>query len=158
MRETKSVSAETTFNADIAAVPPARTASVGPDRARLDAAEESRPRRLDRHAQAQERRLQDPHPRRARCRSRPSSPTLIFAAGRDLLRARNRRTRYRLIGIGVSNLGETEGDDLADLIDRRAARSRAARSTSCARNSARDAVVKGLALDGDDEDDRRSGR
>ena len=31
-------------------------------------------------------------------------------------------TRYRLLGIGVSNLAEVEGEDLADLIDRREAK------------------------------------
>src|ERR1019366_3639424 len=43
----------------------------------------------------------------------------IFAAGRDLLAHEVGTTRFRLIGIGVSHLEEAAGDDLADLIERR---------------------------------------
>ncbi|MBI3704249.1 MAG: DNA polymerase IV, partial [Rhizobiales bacterium] len=44
----------------------------------------------------------------------------IFAAGRDLLSHEIGSTRFRLIGIGVSHLTEAAGDDFADLLDRRA--------------------------------------
>ena len=57
-------------------------------------------------------------------------------------------TRFRLIGIGVSHLAEAAGDDLADLIDRRAAEAEHAVDRLRAKFG-RDAVVKGLALDED---------
>ena len=55
-------------------------------------------------------------------------------------------TRFRLIGIGVSHLEDAAGDDLADLIDRRAAEAEHAVDRLRAKFG-RDAVVKGLALD-----------
>ncbi len=70
----------------------------------------------------------------------------IFAAGRDLLSHEVGTTRFRLIGIGVSHLEDAAGDDLADLIDRRAAEAEHAVDRLRAKFG-RDAVVKGLALD-----------
>jgi DNA polymerase-4 len=70
----------------------------------------------------------------------------IFAAGRDLLVQEVGTTRYRLIGVGVSNLQEAEGDDLADLIDRRAAEAEHA-VDKLRTKFGRTAVVKGLALE-----------
>ena len=55
-------------------------------------------------------------------------------------------TRYRLIGIGVSNLDDVEGDEFADLIDRRAAEAEHAVDRLRSKFG-RDVVVKGLALD-----------
>ncbi len=55
-------------------------------------------------------------------------------------------TRYRLIGIGVSNLEDVEGNDFADLIDRRAAEAEHAVDRLRSKFG-RNAVVKGLALD-----------
>jgi DNA polymerase IV len=72
----------------------------------------------------------------------------IFAAGRDLLGKEVGPTRFRLIGIGVSHLEDATGDDLADLIDRRAAEAEHAVDRLRAKFG-RDAVVKGLALDDD---------
>ena len=72
----------------------------------------------------------------------------IFAAGRDLLAHEVGTTHFRLIGIGVSHLEDAEGDDLADLIDRRAAEAEHAVDRLRAKFG-RDAVVKGLALDDD---------
>jgi DNA polymerase-4 len=70
----------------------------------------------------------------------------IFAAGRDLLKNEVGATRFRLIGIGVSALDETGGDDLADLIDLRTAK--AEHAVDALRSKfGRDAVVKGLAMD-----------
>ena len=70
----------------------------------------------------------------------------IFAAGRDLLKNEVGVTRFRLIGIGVSALDETGGDDLADLIDRRTAK--AEHAIDALRSKfGRDAIVKGLAMD-----------
>ena len=70
----------------------------------------------------------------------------IFAAGRDLLKNEIGTTRYRLIGIGVSHLEEASGDDMADLIDRRAAEAEHAVDRLRSKFG-RDAVVKGLSLD-----------
>ncbi|HEX5507228.1 MAG TPA: DNA polymerase IV [Pseudolabrys sp.] len=73
----------------------------------------------------------------------------IFAAGRDLLKNEVGTTKFRLIGIGVSNLEEVVGNDLADLIDRRAAEAEHA-IDRLRQKFGRDAVVKGLALDQND--------
>ena len=89
---------------------------------------------------------------RTRARSLPQVTQLaakIFAAGRDLLAHEAGTTRYRLIGIGVSNLAEIEGDELADLLDRRAAEAEHAVDRLRSKFG-RDAVVKGLALENDD--------
>ena len=72
----------------------------------------------------------------------------IFAAGRDLLAHEVGTTRFRLIGIGVSNLENAGGDDFADLIDRRAAEAEHAVDRLRSKFG-RNAVVKGLALDED---------
>ena len=88
---------------------------------------------------------------RTRARSVGSPTQLaarIFAAGRDLLKNEIGATRFRLIGIGVSALDETGGDDLADLIDRRTAKAEHAVDTLRSKFG-RDAVVKGLAMDED---------
>src|ERR1051325_4412999 len=68
----------------------------------------------------------------------------IFAVGQELLRREIGTTHYRLIGIGVSNLEDATGDDLADLLDRRGAQ--AAHAVDRLREKfGHDAVVKGLA-------------
>jgi DNA polymerase IV len=72
----------------------------------------------------------------------------IFAAGRELLRREVGATRFRLIGIGMSNLEDADGDDLADLIDRRGAQAEHA-VDRLREKFGRDAVVKGLALEDD---------
>jgi DNA polymerase-4 len=70
----------------------------------------------------------------------------IFAAGRELLAHEVGTTRFRLIGIGVSHLEDAAGDDFADLIDRRTAEAEHAVDRLRAKFG-RDAVVKGLAFD-----------
>jgi DNA polymerase IV len=86
---------------------------------------------------------------RARALGSPTQlATRIFAAGRDLLAHEVGTTRFRLIGIGVSNLEEAEGDDFTDLIDRRAAEAEHAVDRLRSKFG-RDAVVKGLAFDDD---------
>ncbi len=70
----------------------------------------------------------------------------IFEIGRELLRREIGRTRYRLIGIGVSSLEAADGADFVDLIDRRAAIAEHA-VDRLREKFGRDAVVKGLALD-----------
>jgi DNA polymerase-4 len=72
----------------------------------------------------------------------------IFAVGQELLRREIGATRYRLIGIGVSNLEDTEGGDVADLLDRRAAIAEHA-VDKLREKFGRSAVVKGLAFDDD---------
>jgi DNA polymerase IV len=78
--------------------------------------------------------------------------TLIFSTGRELLEREVGQTPYRLIGIGVSHIEEARGDDMADLIDRRAAETEQA-IDKLRRKFGRSAVVKGLSLDGDDEEE-----
>jgi DNA polymerase-4 len=75
----------------------------------------------------------------------------IFACGRDLLAREADGTKYRLIGIGVSGLSPATPDDAADLIDRRAAEAELAIDRLRAKFG-EDAVVKGLALDLDNEE------
>jgi DNA polymerase-4 len=70
----------------------------------------------------------------------------IFGAGRKLLKREVGATRFRLIGIGVSNLEDATGDDLADLIDRRSAQAEHA-VDRLREKFGRDAVVTGLALE-----------
>jgi DNA polymerase-4 len=72
----------------------------------------------------------------------------IFAAGRDLLSHEVGQTRFRLIGIGVSHLEDAIGDDLSDLIDRRAAGAELA-VDKLREKFGKDAVVKGITLEED---------
>jgi DNA polymerase-4 len=72
----------------------------------------------------------------------------IFSAGRELLRREVGTTKFRLVGIGVSNLQGAEGGDLADLLDRREAQAEHA-VDRLREKFGRDAVVKGLALEDD---------
>ena len=74
----------------------------------------------------------------------------IFAAGRDLLARETDGTMFRLIGIGVSALSDADGADFADLIDRRTAEAEQAMDRLQERFGD-DAVVKGLAFDRDDD-------
>ena len=84
---------------------------------------------------------------RARALGAPTQlASRIFAAGRDLLTHEVGTTRFRLIGIGVSNLEDAKGNDLADLIDRRVAEAEHAIDRLRSKFG-RNAVVKGLALD-----------
>jgi DNA polymerase-4 len=84
---------------------------------------------------------------RARALSHPTQLAAhIFAAGRDLLAHEIGTTRFRLIGIGVSQLQDAADDDLTDLLDRRTAEAELAVDRLRAKFG-RDAVVKGLALE-----------
>jgi DNA polymerase-4 len=86
---------------------------------------------------------------RARALGNPTQlASRIFAVGRDLLAREIGETRYRLIGIGVSSLEDAVGDDFADLIDRRAAEAEHAMDHLRSKFG-RNAVVKGLSLDED---------
>ena len=72
----------------------------------------------------------------------------IFDSGRELLRREVGAMKFRLIGIGVSNLEDAVGSDLADLLDRRGAQAEHA-VDRLREKFGRDAVVKGLALEDD---------
>ena len=86
---------------------------------------------------------------RARALGHPTQlAARIFAAGRDLLSHEVGTTHFRLIGIGVSNLEDAEGCDFADLLDRRAAEAEHA-VDKLRSKFGKDAVVKGLTLDDD---------
>ena len=144
-RDTKSISAETTFNHDISEFRPLEqylwdlTERVS---ARLKA------NALTGSTVTLKLKSADFKIRtRARALGAPTQlASRIFAAGRDLLTHEVGATRFRLIGIGVSNLEDATGDDLADLIDRRAAEAEHAVDRLRSKFG-RDAVVKGLALD-----------
>jgi DNA polymerase-4 len=76
----------------------------------------------------------------------------IFAAGRELLARESDGTMFRLIGIGVTALADADGADFADLLDRRAAEAEQA-IDRLREKFGDDAVIKGLALDGEEEED-----
>ena len=70
----------------------------------------------------------------------------IFAIGRDLLGAEVGNASFRLIGIGVSHLADATGDDLSDLLDRRAAGAELA-VDKLREKFGKDAVVKGITIE-----------
>src|SRR5260370_42106596 len=75
----------------------------------------------------------------------------IVAVGRELLGGETEGTMFRLIGIGLSGLCDAEGAEFADLIDRRSAGAEQAMDRLRERFG-EEAVVKGLALKGDEEE------
>jgi DNA polymerase-4 len=148
VRETKSVSAETTFNEDISDFRQLelylwdltervslrlKTAGLAGSTVNLKL------KSTDFKTRIRARSL--PHPTQLASR--------IFAEGRELLTRETGITKFRLIGIGLSNIEEAQGDDMADLIDRRAAEAEHA-VDKLREKFGRSAVVKGLALEGDD--------
>ena len=150
-RERKSVSAENTFERDIA--------SFRPLEKRLWAAAEEVSDRLKEKRLAGSTvtlKLKTADFRiLTRARSLESPTQLagkIFAAGRELLAREIDGTRYRLLGIGISALTDSDDADPADLIDRGAER-RAAVERAMDRLRGKfghEAVVKGLALKEDE--------
>ena len=148
VRERKSVSAENTFERDIA--------SFRPLEKRLWAAAEEVSERLKEKRIAGSTvtlKLKTAEFRiitRARSLESPTQlADKIFAAGRDLLAREVNGTRYRLLGVGMSALTEADDADPADLVDRSAER-RAAAERAMDRVRGRfgpEAVVKGLAFD-----------
>ena len=148
-RETKSISAETTFETDVGEFRPLEQT--------LWALTERVSARLKANALAGATVTLKLKSADFKTRTRAQSmgaPTQlaarIFAAGRELLRREVGSTKFRLIGIGVSHLEDAAGDDLADLLDRRGAQAEHAVDRLRAKFG-RAAVVKGLAL-GDEED------
>jgi DNA polymerase-4 len=147
-RERKSVSAENTFERDIA--------SFRPLEKRLWAAAEEVADRLKEKQLAGSTvtlKLKTADFRiLTRARSLESPTQLagrIFAAGRELLAREINGTPYRLLGVGVSVLTEAEDADPVDLIDRSAARRAAAeRAIDRVRGKfGQEAMIRGLAFD-----------
>ena len=150
-REAKSISAETTFDHDIA--------DFRPLELRLWRLAEKVSARLKSNGLAGSTVTLKLKTADFRIRTRAQSlshPTQlagrIFAAGRDLLARETDGTMFRLIGIGLSALCDADGADFADLIDRRSAEAEQAIDRSRERFGD-EAVIKGLALDGDNEDE-----
>ena len=147
-RETKSISAETTFERDIGDFRPLEqhlwdlTERVS---TRLKAS------RLSGSTVTLKLKSADFKTRtRARSLGHPTQlAARIFAAGRDLLSHEVGQTRFRLIGIGVSHLEDATGDDMSDLIDRRAAGAELA-VDKLREKFGKDAVVKGITLEEDE--------
>jgi DNA polymerase-4 len=148
VRERKSVSAENTFERDIA--------SFRPLEKRLWAAAEEVSERLkEKHlcGSTVTLKLKTADFRiLTRARSLESPTQLagkIFSASRELLSREINGTRYRLLGVGVSALHDAEAADPADLIDRGAERRAAAeRAMDRVRGKfGHEAMVKGLSLD-----------
>jgi DNA polymerase-4 len=148
IRERKSVSAENTFDRDIA--------SFRPLEKRLWAAAEEVSERLKEKrlcGSTVTLKLKTADFRiltRARSLERPTQlADKIFAASRELLAREIDGTRYRLLGVGVSALDDAEAADPADLIDRGAERrANVERAMDRVRGKfGHEAVVKGLALE-----------
>lgn len=144
-RETKSISAETTFDRDIGEYRPLEQT--------LWELTEKVSGRLKKQALAGSTvtlKLKSADFKiRTRARSLGAPTQLaarIFAAGRDLLKHEVGATRFRLIGIGVSSLEDAVGADLADLLNRREAQAEHAIDKLRAKFG-KAAVVKGLAIE-----------
>jgi DNA polymerase-4 len=145
VRETKSVSAETTFNTDISDF-----RALEQQLWDLTERVSSRLKKSGLAGSTVTLKLKTADFKirtRARALAHPTQlANIIFAAGRDLLAHEVGRDRFRLIGIGLSTLVETEGDDMADLIDRRDAQAEHA-IDRLREKFGRDAVVKGLTIE-----------
>jgi DNA polymerase-4 len=90
---------------------------------------------------------------RARSLSHPTQlAATVFAAGQDLLGRETDGTRFRLIGIGVSGLTVDDGADHADLLDRRTADAEQA-VDRLRKKFGDDAIVRGLTLEQVDDEE-----
>jgi DNA polymerase-4 len=158
-RETKSVSAETTFNEDIASFKPLERILWS-----LCEKVSSRLKASGIAGSTVNLKLKTADFRiktRARSLGEPTQlATRIFAAGRDLLAREIDGTRFRLLGIGTSNLVEAGKADAADLIDVQSQRSAKAEHAidKVRAKFGKAAMVKGLVFDGtvDEDDDEES--
>src|SRR3954453_508000 len=121
-RETKSVSAETTFGADIASYKPLEKilwSLAEKVSARLKAGAISGAT-VNLKLKTADFRLRT----RARSLAEPTQlASRIFEAGRELLAREIDGTKFRLIGIGLSNLDEADKADPADLVNVQSQRS-----------------------------------
>jgi DNA polymerase IV len=149
-RETKSISAETTFERDLA--------DFRPLELHLWQLCERVSSRLKRSALAGSTVTLKLKTADFRLRTRAQSlahPTQlagrIFGVGRDLLATQADGTMFRLIGIGMSSLGPADGAELADLVDRRTAEAEQAMDRLREKFGER-AVIRGLAFNLDDEE------
>jgi DNA polymerase-4 len=147
-REAKTISAETTFDHDIA--------DFRPLELRLWQLCERVSARLKHNALAGSSLTLKLKTADFRIRTRARSlahPTQlaarIFRVGRELLAGEVDGTLFRLIGIGVSTLCAADGADFADFIDRRAAEAEQA-IDRLREKFGNQAVIKGLAFDTDD--------
>ncbi len=147
-RETKSVSAETTFSADIVDF---RTLErtlwelCEKVSARLKA-KELAGATVTLKLKSADFRLRT----RARSLGAPTQlATRIFDAGRELLARETGTTHFRLIGIGISTLAGAQDADPADLVDQRGRRSAAAEHAvdRLREKFGRAAVIRGIALE-----------
>jgi DNA polymerase IV len=145
-RETKSVSAETTFERDIAdfrALERILWGQVEEVSARLKA-------KALAGATVTLKLKTANFEIRTRARSLGSATQLagrIFAASRDLLEREADGTKFRLLGVGVSAITTADEADPADFVDSRAAQAEHALDRVRARFGD-DAMVRGLAFDG----------
>jgi len=157
-REAKSVSAETTFDTDIDALRPLEQTLYG-----LAEEVSARLKRSDLAGRTVTLKLKTAD-FRLRTRSRTlESPTRlagrIYASAHELLAKETDGTRFRLIGVGVSELVPGSDADPADLVDTGTARLKATESAmdALAAKFGRGAVSRGLMLDTDIHQ-RRKGR
>ncbi len=144
-RETKSISAETTFERDISERRPLEKA-LWPLAEKV--AERLKASALAGSTVTLKLKSADFRVRtRARALGAPTQlAARIYAAGRDLLAREVGGTSFRLIGIGVSRLQDAAGQDLDDLLERRSAQVEQAVDRLRARFGRR-AVVRGLVID-----------
>ena len=158
-RETKSVSAETTFNTDIS-----DGKELARDLFRLSEKVSSRLKAAGIAGRGVTLKLKTSDFRlrtRARALTAPTQlAARIFEAGRQLLEKEVDGTRFRLIGIGVSDLVDAEEADRGDLVDTRAGRDKATETAVDALRAkfGKGAVVKGIAFDGPEPEARPSRR
>ncbi len=120
-RETKSISAETTFNEDLST-----QEQLLPILLQLSEKVAARLRKAEFAARGITLKLKTAD-FRTRTRARSGFPptqlaSRIYDIGRDLLAAELDGTRFRLIGIGASDLGPSEEADRGDLVDTGASR------------------------------------
>ena len=150
-RETKSVSAETTFETDIASF-----RLLERDLWRLSDKVSGRLKAEELAGATVTLKLKTADFKlRTRARSLGAPTQLaakIFAAGRELLTREADGTRFRLIGIGVSALAGAEDADPADLVDIRGQRTAAAEHAvdKLREKFGHDAVVMGRAIEEDE--------
>src|ERR1700752_120445 len=148
-RETKSVSAETTFSEDISSYKPLekilwslsdRVSSRLKNSGIAGSTVTLKLKTADFRLRTRARSLTEPTQLAAR----------IFEAGRDLLAREIDGTHHRLIAIGASNLTEADKADAADLIDQQGTRTAQAEHAvdKVREKFGKAAVVKGLVFDG----------
>ena len=102
--------------------------------------------RLDRDAEAQDRRLQEPHPRPFARYADTIGDSDFLPPAAGCSNTRTTGTKFRLLGIGLSGIEGADQADPADLVDGRSALAEHAVDKARARFGD-DAVVRGLAFE-----------